>query len=105
MSPIGRARGAPLTERAVRVRNACVHDLAQRTGLPSPMTGQLDSVDGSALLGETWDWWCAACVREPVIDFATSGARRRRVSLLLRVTVMSALVVLALALSASPVGS
>ena len=104
MSRIGRARATPLTERAVRVRNACVHELAQRTGLPSPMTGQLDGVDGSAMLGETWEWWCAACVREPVIDFA-SVSRRRRTSLLLRVTVVSALVMLALALSAAPVGS
>jgi hypothetical protein len=105
MSRIGRARSSPLTERAVRVRNACVHDLAERTGLPAPAADQMAGVDGSALLAETWDWYCAACVREPVIGSGTSIARRRRVSLLLRVTVMSALVVLALALSASPAGS
>jgi hypothetical protein len=105
MSPIARGKAIPLSERAVRLRNACVHDLAQRTGLPSPVADQLHDVDGSATLGETWEWWCSVCVREPVIGWSRAVARRRRISMLLRVSIVSWLIVLALALSATPVGS
>ena len=89
----------------MRVRNACLHDLAQRTGLPAPQTPQLDNVAVTAGLGEAWDWWCAVCVREPVIGEAGYVAGRRRVSLLLRAGVITALILFALAVSAAPAGS
>lgn len=106
MSYIGRGKATPLAERAVRVRNACLHDLAQRTGLPAPVAEQLDNVGGTSSLNDAWDWWCATCVREPVLgELSYAYARRRRRSLLVRVAVVGMLIVFALAVTAAPVGS
>jgi hypothetical protein len=106
MLSIGRGKAAPLAERAVRLRNACLHDLAQRTGLPAPESTQLENVAGTANLADAWDWWCAVCVREPVVgELAYGYSRRPHVPLLLRASVVTVLIVLALAITASPAGS
>lgn len=104
MSTRERISRVALAGRALRVRNACVRDLARRRRLRMPEPMELEPVGISASLQEAWQWWSDVCQREEEVFANELLTEQSSVSFVLRAAVAFAFMLAALAVSTSPLG-
>jgi hypothetical protein len=100
-TPRSRVRAArePLTARAKRMRDACVCHAAARLGLPVPTDADLRAMPADARLGEAFEWWRVSVGGDVgVVDVG------RRMNVVLRVGVITAVTLIGLALSYGRLG-